>query len=59
MKCTTTADMKMKISGRMKMEWVERRIQLELFHCTDVQQDTQAEGLESVTGTCSRIKVKE
>lgn len=36
----------MKISGTMKMEWVERRIQFELFHCTDVQQDTQVESLD-------------
>lgn len=34
MKYTTTADVEViKISGKMKMAWVERRIQLELFHC--------------------------
>ena len=60
MKYTTTADVEvMKISGTMKMEWVERRIQLELFHCTDVQQDTRAEGLERERyWESSRRKVK-
>lgn len=44
---TTTADVRVIQSpGTMKIKRVERRIQLELFCCAAVQQDSQAEGLE-------------